>query len=201
MNESPKPSAPAGNPDTAVEVEIPVDMFFEARDYAPAAKLGATPKKDQANVSRARTRNLTAIHKKLDQLTIALKHLRTADSVGLVTQSMDVLVGVTDQFHKLVHDLAKAGDNAELRYEAFFETPPPVPPAADVAPASAAGAAMMVGAVAAASLAKVTAKPSGINYPSSMAEAVVMRAETLAMNPELAARMARARQAHREVQR
>lgn len=141
MNDSPKPSAPAGNHSAAVEVEIPVDIFFDARDYAPDAKVGAKPKKDQQNVSLARSRRVTAAHQKLEQVAIALKHLRTADAVGLVTQSMDVLVGITDQFHKQIHDLAKAGDNAELRYEEFFLTPPPVPPAADVPPASAAGAA------------------------------------------------------------
>ncbi len=146
MSDSPKPSVSAGIPNTAVEVEIPVDIFFEARDYAPAAKPGADPKRDQANVSRFRARSLTALHKTHDQLAIALKHLRTADSVGLVTQSMDVLVGVADQFHKLTHDLAKAAENAERRYEEFFMTPPQVPPVADAPPASAAGQSSAPGA-------------------------------------------------------
>ncbi|SEE25065.1 hypothetical protein SAMN04489740_0970 [Arthrobacter alpinus] len=196
MNDSPRPSAPAGNSGTAVEVEIPVDMFFDARDYAPVATAGAKPKKDQGNVSLARSRRLTAIHKKLDQLTIALKHLRTADAVGLVTQSMDVLVGITDQFHKQVHDLAKQADNAELRYEEYFETPPLVPPAADVPPASAAGASTQ-------SVVTVVVAPKvrGLNHPSSMAEAISMRSQALAANPALAAQIARASAAARMEQR
>lgn len=123
MSDSPKPSASAGIPGP-LDLDFPRGMFFNALDYAPDAPAKAKPNPSQVNVSRARSQAMTELTRLKDRLGNSLAHLRTADDYGQVTASMDVLVSITDDFHESVLKLAKAADNAEARYEEYFQSAP-----------------------------------------------------------------------------
>lgn len=107
MNDSPKPSASAGK--SAELPAFPPRMFFDAKDYVPG--------RDRNKVSAARSRSISELQRRKDQLGVAIAALRISDEYGLVNNAFEVLEEVVAALHKDVKAQARLCQNAEARYD------------------------------------------------------------------------------------
>lgn len=122
MSDSPKPSAPAGIPNTPVEVEIPAGLFFEAADYTEVNTPLANVEMVRRKVSRHRSKLKAAITLQMDDLGRITAGLHAADRQGNAAPHWYSAVVLLGKLQASVSELAVQIDKAERRYEKSVET-------------------------------------------------------------------------------
>lgn len=123
MSSSTKPSPVAGVSGAAVEVEIPSGLFFDAVDYNPCQEKSASLLDTQARVVRHRSKVKSSIALMLEDLGKIASSVHAADRQGNAAPHWDSAVALMDRLQERVSYLAKQIDNAERRYEEFFQPP------------------------------------------------------------------------------
>lgn len=123
MSSSTKPSPVAGVPGATVEVEIPSGLFFDAVDYNPCQEKSASLLDTQARVVRHRSKVKASIALMLEDLGKIASSVHAADRQGNAAPHWDSAVALMGRLQDRVTYLAKQIDNAERRYEEFFQPP------------------------------------------------------------------------------
>lgn len=117
MSDSPKPSALAGIPVPAVEVEIPAGLFFEAADYNLANTRPEDLQETRRRVSRHRSKMKATVALQLEDLARINASLHAADRQGNAAPHWDSAVALMGKLQASVSHMASQIDKAERRFE------------------------------------------------------------------------------------
>ncbi|MHA7270423.1 hypothetical protein [Arthrobacter sp. HLT1-20] len=163
----------------------PVNIFFRGLDFKFKQDRSVTPPTPaRVEIVRARQEQVSELRHLVAKFQRTIQAVIDADQYGVAEAPADLLVSMGEDIAAKAQQLSLDIHAAKARFHkvpSVTEVTPELP-AADVPPASAAGASSadaMANAVALPASMVITPKPSATNYPATMSQALGMRSAAL----------------------
>lgn len=156
----------------------PVNIFFRGLDYKFKQDRSVTPPTPaRVAIVRARQEQVAELRHLVSKFQRTIQSVIDADQHGVAEAPADLLVSMGEDITAKAQQLSADIQYAHARFHKVPSVTEMTPeqPAADVPPASAAGASS-AGPIARPASMVIMPKPSAINYPATMAQALGMRA-------------------------